>query len=441
MAAVRYPVATSLLGHFAKAHMAAIIDSVRVVCVALALLALPVSDLRAGHPGNPARLAILAPHPDDEILACGGLIQQALARGDSVWVVYLTSGDASWTSAAWSSRRLPVGPAQYLNLGRTRMTEARAGATRLGINPDCLIFLGYPDQGLARLWCEHWQEPFLSPTTGVDRNPYVSDGREYSGQNLLGDLTTTLLRLRPDHVYSPHPLDNHADHWATAAFVALALEHWPGTEPRRPSVFYYAPLHGFGRHQEHVVVQLTSAELDLKLEALCQHATQLEIPGNRLEDVSHRHETFDTTHLAGLPAGENGPVTEFVRSALVNRLDLISTDSGRLVQLALETEPWTELDYRLLLHAVFRQDGSVRHKTLAIDLAADDQPPSAIFVPAADSALADSLQIEPTACGWNVSLPGSWLQSPGAVFCLAEVCWRGIPLNHSGPTETDIRPH
>src|SRR5580704_2711504 len=39
------------------------------------------------------RIIVVAPHPDDEILGAGGLIQQACAAGAEVHVIYLTSGD------------------------------------------------------------------------------------------------------------------------------------------------------------------------------------------------------------------------------------------------------------------------------------------------------------------------------------------------------------
>ena len=52
--------------------------------------AFPASDvdLDAGD-----RVLVLAPHPDDESLACGGIIQRALARGARVRIVFLTYGD------------------------------------------------------------------------------------------------------------------------------------------------------------------------------------------------------------------------------------------------------------------------------------------------------------------------------------------------------------
>jgi len=36
---------------------------------------------------------VVAPHPDDEVLGAGGLIQQAVAAGAEVRIVYLTNGD------------------------------------------------------------------------------------------------------------------------------------------------------------------------------------------------------------------------------------------------------------------------------------------------------------------------------------------------------------
>ena len=40
-----------------------------------------------------ARILILAPHPDDESLGTGGLIQQALAAGAALRVLFITDGD------------------------------------------------------------------------------------------------------------------------------------------------------------------------------------------------------------------------------------------------------------------------------------------------------------------------------------------------------------
>ena len=36
---------------------------------------------------------IFAPHPDDDVIGCGGVIQHALAAGERVRIVFTTSGD------------------------------------------------------------------------------------------------------------------------------------------------------------------------------------------------------------------------------------------------------------------------------------------------------------------------------------------------------------
>src|ERR1051325_3837894 len=42
---------------------------------------------------NIQRVLVIAPHPDDETIGAGGLIQQALAQGSLVKVVVVTNGD------------------------------------------------------------------------------------------------------------------------------------------------------------------------------------------------------------------------------------------------------------------------------------------------------------------------------------------------------------
>src|SRR5438046_7255856 len=45
------------------------------------------------------RLLVLAPHPDDEVIGCGGLVAQHLAEGRSVRVVVATDGGQAGVAA------------------------------------------------------------------------------------------------------------------------------------------------------------------------------------------------------------------------------------------------------------------------------------------------------------------------------------------------------
>jgi LmbE family N-acetylglucosaminyl deacetylase len=80
---------------------------------------------------------VLAPHADDEVIGCGGVLAQHVKRGDHVRVVIMTDGAAATTHAS------EVACADYRS---RRLLESRNAAHILGYDPpDCL---GLPDRGL-----------------------------------------------------------------------------------------------------------------------------------------------------------------------------------------------------------------------------------------------------------------------------------------------------
>lgn len=77
-------------------------------------------------------ILVLAPHPDDDVLGCGGLISAATAAGVEVHIAYLTDGRRSHVgSRHWSAARLI----------EARRAEARNAAQLLGVEPWRLTFL------------------------------------------------------------------------------------------------------------------------------------------------------------------------------------------------------------------------------------------------------------------------------------------------------------
>jgi LmbE family N-acetylglucosaminyl deacetylase len=96
-------------------------------------LRLPLADLDDVLPG---KFLVLAPHPDDESLGCGGLIAEACRRGRPPVVAILTDGAASHPH----SRAYP--PAR---LAEVRAGEARQAVACLGLPAERLFLLGAPD--------------------------------------------------------------------------------------------------------------------------------------------------------------------------------------------------------------------------------------------------------------------------------------------------------
>ncbi|PPQ28896.1 PIG-L deacetylase family protein [Rhodopila globiformis] len=95
---------------------------------------LPVSNLDTII-GNGTCL-VLAPHPDDESLGCGGLIAACVAADRAPLVAFLTDGAGSHAG----SRAYP--PAR---LRTVRAQEAREAAAALGLPAHRLVFLEQPD--------------------------------------------------------------------------------------------------------------------------------------------------------------------------------------------------------------------------------------------------------------------------------------------------------
>jgi LmbE family N-acetylglucosaminyl deacetylase len=52
-----------------------------------------------------SRLLIVAPHPDDESLACGVLLQNAVEAGAAILVIYVTDGENNPWPQRYLSRR------------------------------------------------------------------------------------------------------------------------------------------------------------------------------------------------------------------------------------------------------------------------------------------------------------------------------------------------
>lgn len=218
----------------------------RIVCALSLVLSVPFA--HAQTPWSPLRpedrILIIAPHPDDEVLACGGLIQHALKAGAAVRVVYLTHGDHNQIAFKLSSGKLFMSGRTYRQFGERRRAEALAATALLGLKPDQLVFLGFPDWGLLPMWRDYWDapKPFRSDATRTNAVPYREDfawQQPYRPEAILASLKSLLDQFRPTHVFAPHPADTNPDHRASANFVRLAFLELEPTG-LRPQLFFYA---------------------------------------------------------------------------------------------------------------------------------------------------------------------------------------------------------
>ena len=239
------------------------------------------------------RLLVVSPHPDDETLCCGGVIQRVVHAGGQASVVWLTSGDASELDLLLIEHSLLVQPAKLRDLAVRRMHEARAATTLLGVPIEGQLFLGYPDRGLHALLTAHQSTPYTSRFTDAAAVPYpdaVSPGHPYTGASLEQDLATVLDRVRPTLILVPSPRDSHADHAAAGVLTLRVLERrgelsavrcwivhggegWPSPRELSPGLpLTRAPL---SDSLPLATFELTPAEEDRKLAAVRAYDTQM----------------------------------------------------------------------------------------------------------------------------------------------------------------------
>ncbi len=139
--------------------------------------------------GN-GRCLILAPHPDDESLGCGGLIAACCAAQRPPLVAILTDGAGSHPG----SRAYPPD-----RLRTEREREAREAVALLGLPPERIMFLGQPDTA--------------APTEGPAFLTVV-------------EMLIALVRQQPacTAILAPWRHDPHCDHEAASLIAAAVAE-------------------------------------------------------------------------------------------------------------------------------------------------------------------------------------------------------------------------
>lgn len=129
---------------------------------------------------------VVAPHPDDETIGCGGVLALHRRQGDPVHVVVVTDG-----GAGDSEGRYPRDG--YVE---RRRDECRAAATTLDLAPP--EFLDFPDQGIAR------------------------------GSAVGRALSSVIDRVAPATIYHPPASEMHPDHHVVGAETVEVAARRPG---------------------------------------------------------------------------------------------------------------------------------------------------------------------------------------------------------------------
>ena len=262
------------------------------------------------------RLLIVSPHPDDEVLAAGGLMQQLRAANGSLRVVYLTDGEGYKEGVQVEDHVAAPTPSNYRAYGRQRTREAHRALNVLGFGPESLTFLGFPNGGLNRLMTTYWSErrtPFRSPYSRRDRpnkSEVVVADTEFRGEDLSQELAQIIGDFAPTIVLVPRKEDQHVDHCAAWFFLADALAAVRQAHPDYPVdvlnyiVHYYSwpfekegptldpPPHLKSGPSGWLTLPLTPSEERAKRQALRRYQTQMHVMSWFLDGFAKSNEVF-----------------------------------------------------------------------------------------------------------------------------------------------------
>lgn len=188
---------------------------------------------------------VIAPHPDDETLGCGGLIATLVDQGNTVHTLFVTDGSSSHrNSPSWPPERLAA----------QRQSEAANALAALGAGEQPRTFLALKDAAMPK--------------------PGAPD-YETALKTVIGLLET----LQPTLVLSPWRRDPHCDHRDAFSLILDAIARTGQTPELLEYTIWLDELgapQDFPQPGEVEVFQFTSPGMvAIKRSAIEAHVSQL----------------------------------------------------------------------------------------------------------------------------------------------------------------------
>ena len=310
--------------------------------------------------GEAQRLLVIAPHPDDETLGTGGIIQEALSRGMQVKVLVFTNGDGQIPAVITLQKEITPTGEDFIRDGIIRQQESLNALKILGVPPENAMYLGYPDRQLQKLWLDDWQHdcPLNGEFTHTTKVPYPNayqPGADYCGSTVMDSVKKILTDYQPDLIMMPHMNDNHPDHRAASQFTMMALAELMAQNPNyQPQTWgyiihfgNYPPIRGW--HQNASLapplplitpgeiwtrLDLTPPQEATKAKAIQAYTSQMQLMKSFLASFARQDEIFERINV--LDYNRNLPVALEINQAA--GLDTINpstaTENNQLATLA-----------------------------------------------------------------------------------------------------------
>jgi N-acetylglucosamine malate deacetylase 1 len=180
----------------------------------------------------PGNVLVVAPHPDDDVIGCGGMMALLAKSGSAVFSLYVTAG-----------RGCPAVPGAAGKKALAGIRQREAIAALNAVNARGAVFFTYGSRA-------------------------VQQGKKSEAVNAIRKVLTF---FRPESVYVPAPLDRHPTHLAVLNLTLIALRSIRGFVPRLFGYSVWGGVYGVKGLQ---AVDISSVA-HLKKKAIRKHASQI----------------------------------------------------------------------------------------------------------------------------------------------------------------------
>ena len=183
------------------------------------------------------KVLIIAAHPDDEVLGCGGTIAKHAAKGDMVHVLFMTNGEGSRDKSDGQ---------EIIN----RQTMAQNAARILGI--DSLTFLDFPDNSMDSVTL----------------------------LNIVKKIEEKIMSFHPKIIYTHHIGDLNVDHQVTHKAVMTACRPLPNFSVEKILSFEVLSSTEWSlsnSFKPNYFVDISDS-LDLKISSMREYITEIQKP-------------------------------------------------------------------------------------------------------------------------------------------------------------------
>jgi len=197
-------------------------------------------------PNKGEKVLVFSPHPDDETIAAAGFIYDSIQRGAEIKIVLVTDGNKH-------------------HLKDRRYEEFRQATSILGVSPENLLFLNYPDGQL----------------------------KEENQADLTAKLQEIIDQYEPQYIIYPSSRDSHPDHATTGRLVENILKnnqkttayaylvhcrHWPQPKKRAYNLYLLPPIKFISFDDNWQKLILDNSALVKKREAVMAYQSQIREP-------------------------------------------------------------------------------------------------------------------------------------------------------------------